>query len=187
MGGKARKKKKLKNTLNTTFSRISTSKPTQILARSVRHLSSSQSGANSLDGSVDLSYATSALVRHVQIVRDRASSHFEHVVRCRLVDEYLAESRNECSRRTRLEAAVDVVGHQEQHAQLFQCHELKQYIRSFKLYKIPSQNPEVLPANPVHLRYPFGAIPTMFQDRFRPFPYWKHNELLIYFGKTMGG
>ena len=122
----------------------------EISAGPVVELHHHQPVAQRLDGPVHSHNPPGALGRHVQVVGDSSGCDLQHVIWSALVQEDLTERRQERPRRTpgtgerrsvhqsltsrlrssfgiiysRLEAAVDVVRHEQQHAELLQSDEL---------------------------------------------------------------
>jgi hypothetical protein len=96
----------------------------QVLGGPVGHVGHDEPVAHRLDGAVHRDDAPGALGRHVQVVGDGPGGDLQHEIRGLLVDEDSAEGREERPRRAALEAAVHVVRHEEQHAELLQGDQL---------------------------------------------------------------
>ena len=89
----------------------------------MQHLDDEQAVADGAQGAVDGDDAARALLADVEVVGDGARGRLEHAVRGQLVQEELAEGGQEGAGRVRLEAAVDVVGEEEDGAELLEGEE----------------------------------------------------------------
>lgn len=87
-------------------------------------VSNNEAVAHGLDGALDGSDPAGALGGHIEVVGDGARCHLEDVVRRALVQEDAAEGWQEGPWRAAFKAPVDVVGHEQQHAQLLEGDEL---------------------------------------------------------------
>ena len=65
----------------------------EVTGGSLCQICRSQSVAERLDGSIDCDDTACALGRYVQVVGDGACCHFEDGIRCRLIQEDAAKSR----------------------------------------------------------------------------------------------